>query len=188
MKKTYMYPAIIRDDENDGLIADILGFGQHASGDTFEEVMESAGVVLDMCICEYLDTGKALPSPEDCLKAVSDEDKPNVTLVTVDVDTEAYAKVLWVGTKCIPNCESLLEEGDSRGIRINYALTPTANSVISELLDNIDIIALPYDISDSIKQRFVEIAGNKPVFLEVVNSETNTDAILGGFLRWDKLN
>ena len=50
MKKTYMYPVIIKDDENDGLIAEILGFGQHASGDTFKEVMESARTVLDMCI------------------------------------------------------------------------------------------------------------------------------------------
>lgn len=189
MKKMYMYPAIIKDDEDGGYIAVIPGFNQHGSGDTLDEVMESAKTVLDMCICEYLDEKKELPSLEECMKSISEEDKPDTAMVMVEVDTNAYARVLWVSTKCIPCCVGLLEDGDDRGITVHYGPIPTVDCIIKESIDsNIDIIALPYDVPESIKQKLIEIAGDKPVFQEVVNSEKDTDDIFGGFLRWEKLN
>lgn len=185
MKNTYMYPAVIKDDEDGGYIAEIPGFNQHGSGDTLDEVMESARIVLDMCICEYLDEGKELPSSAECLKDISEEDKLDTAMIAVEVNTDSYVKVAWIGTKCIPCCTGLLEEGDEREIRIRYApICITKDSIVSD----VDIIALPHDISEEIKQKLIEIAGDKPVFQEVVNAEKDADEIFGGFLRWERLN
>ena len=188
MKNTYTYPVVICEDkECECFVVEIPGFFQHTHGDTMEEAVENAKVALDMIICDFLNRGKELPSPDECQKSVKEEQTPYIVPITVTADPDAYVKVLWISTKCIPCCVGLLDENDTRGVTVNYAI-PSIDYIIDGIVDNADIVALPYDASEVIKQKLIEMAGDKPVFQEVVNSENDTDDIFGGFLRWEKLN